>query len=70
MNNEENEIKSKLAIHTETHCRKSDFKPHFQIEIYLSFHPSIQATTFFTLNKVYICVVLNTRFLFSFWIQK
>ncbi len=32
MNNEENEIKSKLAVHTETHCRKSDFKPHFQFE--------------------------------------
>ncbi len=41
MNNEENEIKSKLAVHTETHCRKSDFKPHFQIEIYLSIFPSL-----------------------------
>lgn len=31
MNNEENKIKSELAVHTETYCRKSDFKPHFQI---------------------------------------
>lgn len=33
MNNEENKIKSELAVHTETYCRKSDFKPHFQIVI-------------------------------------